>query len=509
MIDYIPRSLRMAALGVGLALTLSGCTRELSTEDDFLSVDSSSDINKIDRILTDLGYDEGSTDQDSSQDAGIDSKGCLEKELYYKDHDGDGKGDDNVSPKSLCEPEGEFKVLIGGDCNDNKNTIYAGAEEICDGFDNECKIPQVADEPLLNVPCDNYGTTKNGLGISKCDLGSKEYKLDSCDDPDICKIGDTKTQGTYKLFDKTKKTCVDTPLELICKTGDKEWKGKTVQAAQWFENKKAGSIEGTTQDGYDNDCNGIVDDGADLMASIPAGWFERGCDSVKNFSCESNAPIKMHELSAYLIDKFEVTNAAYAVCVTAGKCTSPKKLSSNKEADYHGNPKYGNFPVVNITWQQAVDYCTFAGKKLPTEAQWEKANGDDGRNYAWGGQSPDHKHPDPNCKDNLVNWNYNTCALSPESGTLDVTSFPKGKSKFGVFNLAGNVREWLADWFATDSYTTGPVKDGTGSANGTERCIHGGGWDTDKYGRDNLSRFKRNKQKPDFFNHATGSRCAK
>ncbi|NQV91505.1 SUMF1/EgtB/PvdO family nonheme iron enzyme [Candidatus Woesearchaeota archaeon] len=540
LIDYIPRSLRKAALATGLVLTLTGCPQEILDSSLFATADSQNDVYKADGHSIDTGYDTGRTGEDTtsidSSDASIDTfikpdtqdisqpdtfqidseidtqdtEECLEKKLYYKDHDGDGKGDDNVSPKLLCKSEGEFKVLIGGDCDDTKITVYAGAPEICDGFDNECKIPQVADEPLLNVPCDNYGTTKNGLGTSTCDLGSKEYKLDSCDDPDECKTGDTKIQGTYKLFDKAKKVCTDSPLELICKLGSKEWNGKTIQANQWYENKLAGSVEGTKEDGYDNDCNGIVDDGADLMALIPAGWFERGCDAVKNFSCESNAPSKMHELSAYLIDKFEVTLAAYQVCVIAKECTEPQKLSSNKESNYYGNPQYNNHPVVNVTWQQAVDYCTFAGKKLPTEAQWERASkGKDGKNYPWGGQSPDHKHPDPNCKDDLVNWNYNTCALSPQSGSSEVGSFPKGNSPEGLSDMGGNVSEWVADWYSTNSYAGAPNKDDQGSVDGTLKVVRGGDFTDDKYARVNLTSYRRGSVDPSLNFDQTGFRCAK
>ncbi len=218
----------------------------------------------------------------------------------------------------------------------------------------------------------------------------------------------------------------------------------------------------------------------------------------------------MHQLSKFLIDKFEVTIAAYKACVAAMKCTEPQKKSSNKEPDYHGNSKYDNHPVVNITWQQAVDYCAFAGKKLPTEAQWERAaRGKEGKNYPWGGKSPNNNHPDPNCKDSLVNWNYNTCALGPITGSTEVGSYPKGKSPEGCFDMAGNVSEWVADWFGTNSYTSAPNKDDQGPATGTLKVVRGGDWTDDKYARANLTGYDRGSVDPTKSFDQTGFRCAK
>ena len=171
---------------------------------------------------------------------------------------------------------------------------------------------------------------------------------------------------------------------------------------------------------------------------IPAGTFEMGYNGQDSKADEAN--IHTVSLSSYFIDKYEVSNSQYALCVKHGACTAPASKASYKDSSYYGNSVYDNYPVIYVTWDQAEKYCEWAGMRLPTEAEWEyAARGKDGYLYPWGN--------DYNAS--LVNDISNGSYLLEASG-----SRPDDQSPLGVFDLGGNVSEWIWDFYLDSQYNT-------------------------------------------------------
>ena len=195
-------------------------------------------------------------------------------------------------------------------------------------------------------------------------------------------------------------------------------------------------------------------DGMQLVC-VPAGPFLMGLAADDPQAWDYEKPQRTVTLDAYWIDRTVVNNAQYRRCLEAGACREPTGWGDDR---YNAD----NQPAVGLSWDDAVAYCAWAGARLPTEAQWEKAaRGTDGRLYPWGGAPP-------TC--DLAN--YKGCVGRP----APVGSYPAGASPYGALDMAGNVWEWAADWYESGYYIRAPVENPPGPGSGAWRVLRGGAW---------------------------------
>ena len=188
------------------------------------------------------------------------------------------------------------------------------------------------------------------------------------------------------------------------------------------------------------------------MVLIPGGEFMMGAaDGLPDMR-----PMHRVYVSTYWLDMHEVTNRQYRQCLESGGCAPPKDHSAYQD------PGRADHPVTNVTWSQARSYCGWHGKRLPTEAEWEKAaRGTDGRLYPWGNSDEPVKarsHPSDPTK----------------NGTVAVGSIEFARSPYGVADLVMNVSEWVNDWYAEDFYRSSPSRDPQGPPRGAFKVLRGG-----------------------------------
>ena len=216
---------------------------------------------------------------------------------------------------------------------------------------------------------------------------------------------------------------------------------------------------------------------------VPAGEFIMGSDA--NNARTGNQLHKVY-LHAYWIDQFTVTNAMYELCVLAGKCRHSAGYDT-----FLDDPAYADYPVHYINWFDAAAFCKWEGGRLPSEAEWEKAaRGMNGLRYPWGDSRPDAS---------LLNFDDEVGA--PTSAY----SHWAGMSPYGLLNMAGNVQQWVADWYSLDYYIQSPYDDPTGPSTGTLKVLRGGGyWDNSK----EVQTFFRFRHDPASSGAHRGIRCA-
>lgn len=207
--------------------------------------------------------------------------------------------------------------------------------------------------------------------------------------------------------------------------------------------------------------------GSAKIVLIPGGPFKMGSDQGDG----DERPVHTLTLNAFWMDRYEVTNADYAGCVAAGKCLMPATEDSNTRKGYYTDPRYANYPLIYISWDEANTYCQWHvdGGRLPTEAEWEKAarGGLEGKLYPWG-DTP------PACTPS-VDYGAQFSGCAPQD-TVGVGSF--APNKYGLYDMAGNAWEWTTDWYEATYYQNSPGQNPSGpqSSDRNARVVRGGSW---------------------------------
>ncbi|MGQ0812347.1 MAG: formylglycine-generating enzyme family protein [Nitrospiraceae bacterium] len=237
-------------------------------------------------------------------------------------------------------------------------------------------------------------------------------------------------------------------------------------------------------------------DGAPMVI-VSAGPFPMGVPAGDRDGGRDEYPRHEVHVDTYSIDTYEVTNGRYIEFVKATGHRVPHNPKNPTRNLWQGEAiteSLTNRPVINVDWFDAEAYCKWAGKRLPTEAEWEKAaKGNQDRRFPWGNVEPTAKH-----------LNYNQQWIG-EKTLMPVGSYDAGKSPYGAYDMAGNVWEWVADWYDPRYYETSPANNPKGPENGTKKVIRGAGWQNET---PTVRIFTRVDSDPTVRNESTGFRCA-
>ena len=225
------------------------------------------------------------------------------------------------------------------------------------------------------------------------------------------------------------------------------------------------------------------------MVDIPAGEFAMGSDGGQ--ALEDERPMHRVWIDSFSMDAHEVTTAQYASFLAGTNRPAPWQWNTVDLSLHHDRP------IIGVDWSDGDAYCQWRGKRLPTEAEWEKsARGTDGRLYPWGNQTP------TNARANFALG----ARFSYSQVLMPVQSYEQGVSAYGLYQMAGNVWEWVQDWYGANYYEISPDRNPQGPDAGQFKVLRGGSWsDLPKY----LLAYGRFKLPPDTRNSYTGFRCAK
>lgn len=246
------------------------------------------------------------------------------------------------------------------------------------------------------------------------------------------------------------------------------------------------------------------------MVFVPAGSFLMGSTASDENAFQNEIPQHEVILDAFWIDRSEVTNRMYAACVEAGACELPwaygyVQYRSITRDDYFLNPEFQNYPVIYISWFGARTYCEWADRRLPTEAEWEKAaRGTDARMYPWGNKLVAGDLLNFADTNTDFDWSYKIVDDGYQD-TSPVGNYPLGASPYGALDMAGNVWEWTSDGYDRDYYQESPHENPFGPSEGTHRVIRGGSWRDSNWG---TRIAHRGRHKPDQALGYIGFRCA-
>ncbi|MGB1253437.1 MAG: SUMF1/EgtB/PvdO family nonheme iron enzyme [Candidatus Promineifilaceae bacterium] len=217
--------------------------------------------------------------------------------------------------------------------------------------------------------------------------------------------------------------------------------------------------------------------GADMIY-VAGGTYRMGNQDGET----DEQPVHRVRLDPYFMDATEVTNGAYSLCVEAGACAPPLSPNATYHSAYYGDPDYDDYPVIFVDWEQSQQFCEWRGGRLPTEAEWEFAAGFKATiaqklKFPWGDvmNEPNANFCDTNCTDARRNVEFD----DEHRDTAPVASYPEGRSPLGLYDMAGNVMEWVFDWYSPKYYEISSDVNPMGPLEGEAKVLRGGSWFSD------------------------------